>query len=231
MGGGGFPGGMGGFSNMGGGGFQGFGMDEDMGGGGFQGGYGGPRPQDPPITREYAVDLEDLYKGCVKRFNVTKTDYTDPRQPKPISNMREIKVQPGWRAGTKATFRKEGDIYPGREPADMVFVLTEKPHQYFKREKDDLVYTAKINLKQAMGDLKLNIPTLDGQTTSVVITDRVIDPKYVHRVVGKGMPISKQPGSYGDLLIKFDIAFPRQLDKEQKKRIKDAFEGVQWKSN
>lgn len=55
-----------------------------------------------------------------------------------------------------------GDVYPGREPADMIFILAEKHHPYFKREGNDLVYTSTINLRQALNGIKLNIQTLDG---------------------------------------------------------------------
>jgi DnaJ-class molecular chaperone len=36
---------------------------------------------------------------------------------------------------------------------------------------------------------------------------------------GKGMPISKHPGTFGNLLVKFDIVFPRQLTDAQKEAI------------
>lgn len=39
---------------------------------------------------------------------------------------------------------------------------------------------------------------------------------------GEGMPISKQPGQKGNIIIKFDVAFPRQLDSSQKERIRAA---------
>lgn len=47
-------------------------------------------------------------------------------------------------------------------PADIVFILKEKPHPFFKREKDNLIYSADITLKQALCGVKLSIPTLDG---------------------------------------------------------------------
>jgi hypothetical protein len=37
---------------------------------------------------------------------------------------------------------------------------------------------------------------------------------------GEGMPISKQPGSRGNLIVKFDVAFPRQLNSSQKEQIR-----------
>lgn len=34
------------------------------------------------------------------------------------------------------------------------------------------------------------------------------------------MPISRQPGQRGNLLIKFDVTFPRQLNSSQKEQIR-----------
>ena len=36
------------------------------------------------------------------------------------------------------------------------------------------------------------------------------------------MPITKAPGQYGDLIIKFDIAFPRSLTDQQKSLVQQA---------
>lgn len=43
-----------------------------------------------------------------------------------------INIKPGWKSGTKITFPKEGDQHPGRVPADIVFVIKDKPHPKFK---------------------------------------------------------------------------------------------------
>jgi hypothetical protein len=37
---------------------------------------------------------------------------------------------------------------------------------------------------------------------------------------GEGMPISRQPGQRGNLIIKFDVTFPRQLSSSQKEQIR-----------
>jgi len=111
----------------------------------------------------------------------------------------------------------------------MIFIVKQKPHQFFHRDHDNLIYTATITLSQALRGVKLGIPHLDGSTREVTIRDRVIDPHYNHRVPGAGMPKPKQPGSFGDLLIKFDIKFPQNLTKEQKETIKKALDGASYR--
>ena len=34
-----------------------------------------------------------------------------------------INIKPGWNSGTKVTFSQEGDMFPGRIPADIAFII------------------------------------------------------------------------------------------------------------
>jgi len=177
--------------------------------------FGGAQRKPETVVKNIPISLQDLYKGIVKRLKVTRTVYDGRGGAKQESNVLELDIKPGWKAGMKVTFPEAGDVYPNQRPADMAFVIEEKAHEYFKREDDNLIYTARITLAQALTGVKLNIPLLDGSNHEVLIRDRVIDPQYIHRVVGKGMPHRKQPGTYGDLLIKFDIQFPRNVGEEE----------------
>lgn len=70
-----------------------------------------------------------------------------------------INVKPGWKSGTKVTFQKEGDQIPGKVPADIVFILRDKPHALYRREGSDVRFTARITLKQVrVASLFLPLP-------------------------------------------------------------------------
>lgn len=57
-----------------------------------------------------------------------------------------VSVKPGWKAGTKITFPSEGDEGPKGLPADLVFVVKEKPHPALTREGNHLVVAKKVCL-------------------------------------------------------------------------------------
>jgi len=200
----------------------------------FTGGMGGGHdpmeaPQDEPVVKEFQCSLEQLYTGCQRKFDIKKNIYNHDGTMSQETKRIVIDVKPGWKEGTKITFPREGDVYPDRIPADMVFILKQKPHDYFTRDGDDLVYTANITLKMALRGVRLSIPHLDGTTKSIRI-DRVIHPDYIHRESGLGMPIKKSPGSYGDLLVKFRIAFPESLREDQREGVKNLFdEKTRWR--
>eukprot|EP01130_Rhizamoeba_saxonica_P017895 TRINITY_DN87_c0_g1_i1.p1 TRINITY_DN87_c0_g1~~TRINITY_DN87_c0_g1_i1.p1 ORF type:complete len:344 (-),score=75.13 TRINITY_DN87_c0_g1_i1:47-1078(-) len=236
MGGGSMGGGMGGngfqsFSFGGPGGFSsrssrgspfGFGMDEDDYG---MGGGRGQQGRTQPATKiDCNCTLEELYNGTVKKFNVTKNNYTQ-NPPSQEKKRLEINVKPGWKQGTKITFNQEGDIYPNSVPSDIVFTIKEKPHSYFTRDGNNLVFNATVNLDDALCGTSLTIPNLQGGSFPVNI-DRVIHPNYIHRIPGAGMPISKTPGQYGDLLIKFNVNYPSSLNSQQKSEIRNTLSNV-----
>eukprot|EP01103_Thecamoeba_quadrilineata_P005952 TRINITY_DN15697_c0_g1_i1.p1 TRINITY_DN15697_c0_g1~~TRINITY_DN15697_c0_g1_i1.p1 ORF type:complete len:345 (+),score=91.45 TRINITY_DN15697_c0_g1_i1:35-1069(+) len=196
------------------------GIPFNFGGRGGMGGMGGGPRKDKPILTKLNCTLEELYTGCTKKLKITK-NIRDAQTGKtmPAEKILTIDVKAGWKAGTKVTFKEEGDENPGSTPADLIFVINEKPHEYFKRDGNDLIYTCSVNLKQALVGCAIGVPTLDGRRLKINVHE-VIQPGYVKVVPGEGMPISKSPGHKGDLKIQFKIEFPRELTQQQKDQLK-----------
>lgn len=119
-----------------------------------------------------------------------------------------------------------------------------------QRDGSDLSYTAHLPLVDALCGTTLQIPFLDGTTIELPLTD-VISPLSIkvvrcvrgHRVPrthartqharthtrvwcvlrrGKGMPVAKVPGTFGNLMVRFAVSFPRssQISDEQKKLLR-----------
>jgi len=124
----------------------------------------------------------------------------------------------------KSHFQKKGNEQPNVVPADLVFVIDEKPHSVYKRDGNDLVVTQKIPLMEALTGCTVNLTTLDGRNLSISITD-VVNPGTEKVVPNEGMPIGKEHGRKGNLRIKFDIKFPTRLTSEQKNGLKRLFGG------
>lgn len=105
--------------------------------------------QDPTIYYDLPVSLDEVYNGCTKKMKITRTAMgPDGRTPKLETKTFEIEVKPGWKEGTKVRFHGEGDRVPNAAPADVVFVIRDKPHPQFKREGTDVRYVAKITFKK-----------------------------------------------------------------------------------
>ena len=217
--------------------FADFGFEGDLffSGGGAAGAgldkpFGEPGPQkQAAIERPLACSLEELASGCTKRLRITRKKlHPDGRSLQTEEKLLSVKVEPGWRAGTKVTFPSEGDVLPDTIPADVVFVVAEKPHAAFSRDGDNLVHVAEITLAEALADCTVRVPTLDGKTLSIPCPE-VITPSSVKSVAGAGMPRTPGPGEpmgpladrqRGDLLIKFQIAFPGHLSQDKQLELK-----------
>ena len=204
------------------------------GGGGFGGGGGGFGQQqqqryqqqaahkDPDVSHSLRCSLEELYTGATKRVKLTRTVY-DPASGRPMGKeeVLSIEVKPGWKAGTKVRFEGKGDERPGSRPGDIVFVIDEKPHERFKREGNNLVYTAKVGLADALCGPTVQVETLDKRQLTVPVSG-IATPTAVKIVKGEGMPLSKDPKSKGDLHVRFEIRFPKKLGDEEKAMVRKA---------
>jgi DnaJ family protein B protein 4 len=137
----------------------------------------------------------------------------------PVEEILAIEVKPGWKKGTRITFPEKGNGQPNVVPADLVFIIEEKPHDLYKRDGNDLIYTSKITLVEALTGCTVTIQTLDGRTLTITLTE-IITPGYEKIVPKEGMPMVKEPGKKGNLRIKFDIKFPTRLSAEQKAGVK-----------
>lgn len=209
----------------GGGGHEGMDVDDDPFGGfgGFPGGPGAPRRKrkDSAVVRELPVALEDIFKGTTKKLKITrKVLNPDGRTTRNEDKILTIEIKPGWKAGTKVTFPKEGDQTPNNIPADVVFIIKDKPHPTFTRDGSDIKFKAKITLRDALCGATLQIPTIDGRRIPLRLTE-VIKPNSVKRIQGEGLPQPKQPSRRGDLIIEFDVNFPSQLTQSAKEILAD----------
>ncbi|CAH8359971.1 unnamed protein product [Eruca vesicaria subsp. sativa] len=215
-----------------------FGFSTPFGGGGGGGGAGGsmhhhhhhhnhhqhhaaPRKV-APIENKLPCSLEDLYKGTTKKMKISREILDVSGKATQTEEILTIGVKPGWKKGTKITFPEKGNEHPGVIPADLVFIIDEKPHPVFTRDGNDLIVTQKISLADALTGYTVNLTTLDGRTLTIPITN-VIHPEYEEVVPKEGMPLQKDQSKKGNLRIKFNIKFPARLTTEQKAGFKKMF--------
>lgn len=172
--------------------------------------------QDTPIEHDLYVSLEDICRGCTKKMKISRRVLQPDGTSKKEDKVLTINVKPGWKAGTKITFQKEGDQGRNKIPADIVFIIRDKPHPQFRREGSDIRYTAKISLKQALCGTIIEVPTLTGDKIPINLTNEIVKPTTVKRIQGHGLPFPKEPSRKGDLLVSFDIKFPDTLSSSVK---------------
>ncbi|XP_027239890.1 dnaJ homolog subfamily B member 13 isoform X3 [Cricetulus griseus] len=200
--------------------FDAEGNDIDLNFGGLRG--RGVQKQDPPIERDLYLSLEDLFFGCTKKIKISRRVLNEDKYSSTIKDkILTIDVRPGWRQGTRITFEKEGDQGPNIIPADIIFVVKEKLHPRFRRERDNLLFVYPIPLGKALTCCTVEVRTLDDRLLNIPIND-IVHPKYYKMVPGEGMPLPEDPTKKGDLFIFFDIQFPTRLTPQKKQLLRQA---------
>merc|ERR1712083_136877 len=100
-----------------------------------------------------------------------------------------------------------------------------RKHPKFERRGDDLHMNMKVSLREALLGWTQTIRHMDGHTVELDTTS-VTKPFQVLRVKGEGMPMRDDPASFGDLYIKIEINFPKELDKAAEDVIGQIFEAT-----
>lgn len=182
--------------------------------GGQCGGQRRPK-KDAPHEMELQCSLEELYHGTTRRLKISRKRLDASGVQHQEQEILEINVRPGWKSGTKITFQEKGDENPGRIAADIVFVLHEKANDVFKRDGNDLIYTHRLPLADALCGTTVQLQALDGRLLSIPV-DEVVSAQQEKVVCGEGMPLTRTPEQRGNLRIRFEVLFPRQLNEMQK---------------
>lgn len=98
-----------------------------------------------------------------------------------------------------------GDLYITFQIAD---------HPRFKRTGNDLYTSASIDLYTAVLGGETTVDTLTGKVKMKV--NAGTQPGAKVRLKGKGFPVYKQEGQFGDLYVTYDVALPTNLTEKQK---------------
>ncbi|HJT74874.1 MAG TPA: J domain-containing protein [Chitinophaga sp.] len=98
-----------------------------------------------------------------------------------------------------------GDLY-------ITFVIADDPN--FKRIDNDLYTNMEIDLYTAVLGGEIMADTLDGKVKLKVRPETQNGTKV--RLKNKGFPVYKQEGSFGDLIITYQVKLPAGLTEEQK---------------
>lgn len=183
---------------------------ESMFGGGRRGGSGGNqgfRGQD--YTTELNLSLTDAAKTHKQVITVNEKNLRIT-VPAGIANRQTIKLK--GQGGPSTNGGPAGDLY-------ITFNIAEDSR--FKRAGDDLYITTPLDLYTAILGGEQLIETMDGKVKLNVKPDTQNNCKI--RLKGKGFPIYKNEGKYGDLIVTYSIDIPTNLSDKQK----DLFREIQ----
>jgi curved DNA-binding protein len=207
----------GGFGGYGGGGFGNFGGGEYTYSGGEEGGFSdffeslfggtrGRRSQAKYRGQDYHAELQlsltDAYTTHKQTLTINGKNVRITI-PAGVENGQQIKLKgygsPGANGGPN------GDLF-------ITFVITNDTA--FRREGNDLFKTEDVDLYTALLGGEKTIDTLGGKIKLKVNPETQNGTKM--RLKGKGFPVYKQEGQFGDLYITWEVKLPTHLTEKQK---------------
>ncbi len=102
----------------------------------------------------------------------------------------------------------------GGPNGDLYITFTIANHPKFKREGSHLYATVDLDLYTALLGGDLQVDTLDGKVKLKVVPETQSNTKV--KLKGKGFPVYKKEGEFGDLYITYNVKLPAQLTEKEK---------------
>lgn len=172
-----------------------------------------------PIKQQILLTMEQVYLGCVFPININRNIIENNQQRKETEQMY-INIPPGINQGETIIIQEKGNII-NEKKGEIHIIITVAKHEYFRRDKLDLIYNTTIGLKEALCGFHVEISHLSGKKFAInnATNPNVIYPEYKKVVPSFGM---NRGNETGNLIIIFNVEFPKELTNEQIKLLKEA---------
>ena len=152
------------------------------------------------------LDLKDVFKTQKQTITVDEKNIRITI-PAGVENEQKIKLAGYGSPGTNGG--PNGDLY-------ITFMI--KEDNRYQRKGNDIYINEELDLYTAILGGEKIIETLHG-AINVTIKPETQNGSRI-RLKGKGFPVYKKEGEFGDLYIKWNVKLPKNLTEEQKELFK-----------
>lgn len=167
------------------------GMNASPRGGAFR----GQQPRRQSYEQEVTISLTEAFSGTTRVFEIN-------------SARKEVSIPAGAKTGTKI---RVAGAAPNGDDLYLKIHVAEDPR--FARFDDDLQSVIQIDMFTAALGGEAEVTTLAGKLKLTIPPGTQPDQKI--RLVGKGMPILKHSGKFGNLIVTIKVTIPKKLTSEQ----------------
>ena len=167
---------------------------------------GGARPgAGPDYQAELEMSLEEAYHGGLRTITVNG------------KNLR-LTIAPGVTDGQTIRLRDQGG--PGRQGGPsgaLLITLRIRPDARYARTGDDLTQDVPVSVYKALLGGEQTVETLSGPAKIKLKPETANGTRL--RLRGKGFPVYKKDGEFGDLYLRLTLTLPQQLTDPEKELI------------
>ncbi len=159
------------------------------------------------LSAELELNLKDVYETHkqVLTVNGQKIRLTIPAG---IENGQVIRIKGKGAPGIS-----------GGPNGDLLIKFNIINNTSFKRDKENLYSTVNLDLYTALLGGEITVDTFDGKVKLKIAPETANDTKV--KLKGKGFPVYKKAGKFGDLIITYQIQIPTQLSEKEKNLFKE----------
>lgn len=113
---------------------------------------------------------------------------------------------------------KGGSGRMGGPPGDLYLIITVRPHDFFRREGNDIHCTVPITVTEAALGTKIEVPTIDGKAILRIPPGTQSGQKF--RLRDKGAPSLRGEGR-GSQIVEVRVVVPRVVDERSKELLRE----------
>ncbi|MFC8314849.1 molecular chaperone DnaJ [Gordonia sp. NPDC057258] len=130
-----------------------------------------------------------------------------------------VRIPAGIENGMRVRLTGQGEVGLGGGPAGDLYVeVSERPHEVFLRDKDDLHCTVKVPMADAALGAEFEVETILGDPVTVTVAPGT-QPGQIVKLRGQGMP-HVSSGVRGTMHVHLDVVVPTRLDAAQTDALK-----------
>jgi curved DNA-binding protein len=154
------------------------------------------------FTTELHLDLKDVYTTHKRTLTINGKNIRITI-PAGVENGQQIKIS-----------GMGGEGSDGGPKGDLYITFTVENHTNFKLDKHNLYSTVDLDLYTALLGGDITADTFDGKVKLTVKPGTQNGTKV--KLKGKGFPIYKKEGEFGDLYITYQVKIPTDLSEKEK---------------
>jgi molecular chaperone DnaJ len=130
-----------------------------------------------------------------------------------------VRIPPGVANGYRMRVPAKGHAgVAGGPPGDLYLIITVRPHEFFRREGNDIVCTVPITVTEAALGTKIEVPSIGGKALLRIPPGTQSGQKF--RLRGKGAP-SVRGEMPGNQIVEIRVIVPRVADERSKEILRE----------
>jgi molecular chaperone DnaJ len=137
----------------------------------------------------------------------------------PIQETVTVRIPPGVDSGFRMRVPRKGSGGKnGGTPGDLYLIIGVRPHEFFRREGNDIVCTIPITVTEAALGTKIEEPTTEGKTLLRIPPGTQSGQKF--RLRGKGAP-SLRAEVQGSQIVEVRVVVPKVADERSREILRE----------